>query len=375
MASYRRRGKTWTYYVSYKKPDGKRGQKSNGGYSTKKAAQLAAIEVEQLYSHGADLAMRDVGFVEYWDKWIKLYKADKHSQITEARYSTLRKHLLQYFGPDRTLKSVTKSDWQEFLNKYGAHRSKDAVSRLNGYVRSMCRNAIDDQIIYSNFTTGAVLSGRRPKDRSLKFLEIPALKKLYAHCVAHASLGTMYNYVIATGILTGARFAEIMGLQWQDVDFERATININKTWDYTYKTGFMPTKTPASVRVIDISPDLVALLKQLRAEQAAYYMKQGYRDDKDLVFRNKLHQVMGDSAANKALHQLEDQLNIKPRITFHGLRHSHVSYLLARGVDINYISHRLGHSDITVTLRVYAHLLKQTERQQVQATIRALQAL
>lgn len=375
MASITKRSGSWQYRVSYKDKDGERQFVNKSGFPTKKAASLAAAEIERQYHRGADLSLHDTTLIEYWDKWLALYKTGKHSRVTESRYKTIRKQLLAYWGLDRTLKSITKSDWQEFINGFGIGRAKDTVSKLNGYVRAMVDSAIDDQIVYSNFTHNTVLTGHAGKSRDLKYLEIADMKRLYEYCVEHASLRALYNYIIATGLKTGARYAEVIGLQWSDVDFDQGLLHINKTWDYMYGTGFKPTKTPSSVRDIEIPTGLAALLRQLKQQQAADNLKKGYRDPLDLVFRNNRHEVPTNSAINKALHQLEDVLGIQPRITFHGLRHSHVSYLIAQGVDIYYISHRLGHSNIDITLRVYSHLLDDSRKAQAKIALKALDAL
>jgi integrase len=375
MASFRKRGKTWTYYVYYKDNNGDKQQLNHGGYPTKKMAQLAAAEIEQQYRHGADLTAHKISLISYWDKWIKLYKAGKNAPITERRYSTIRKQLVAHFGEDTQLNNICKNDWQEFLNEFGADRTKDTVSKLNGYVRAMAESAVADRIIYSNFTKGTVLTGLNGKPRELKYLQLDDFAKLIKYCTKHARLRSVYNYMIITGALTGARFSEVAALQWPDIDWDTDTIHITKSWDYTYGGGFKATKTPSSVRDISMPPELATILKQLQTAQQERSLATGYRDPKHMVFRNIRHEVPGDSAINKALHQVEDDLGITPRITFHGLRHTHVSYLLSQGVDIYYISQRLGHSNIEITMRVYSHLLDQARKSQDTKALTALSTL
>lgn len=385
MASFRKRGKTWEYRVSYTDNHGVKQVISNSGYRTKALAAMEAAEIERKYRRGAQMDRMDISLLEYWDTWIGAYKQGKHAMITESRYKTLRKALEGYWG-DQKLREITKSDWQTFLNDYAAGptdpktherkpRSKDLVGRLNGYVRTMVNNAIDDQIIYSNFTRGAVNPGHQGKSASLKYLEVADFARVKAYAFNHASLSAITYYVIATGIMTGARISEILALQWTDLDFKNKTVSISKSWDYVHNTGFKPTKTPSSVRTISVPDDLLKLLKQLKYEQYAYNLKTGRRDDKNLIFRNPLGQVPGEYGCNKTLHAIEDRLDIHPRITFHGLRHTHVSYLISKGCTITYISHRLGHSNIQITLTTYAHLLKDFENEQASKAVLALAEL
>ncbi|ERL63999.1 site-specific integrase [Schleiferilactobacillus shenzhenensis] len=383
MANFMKRGKTWQYRVSYMDGQNQRQYVNKSGFATKRAAQEAAAEVERQYRRGADLGERSVTLLEYWDRWIKLYKSGKHATVTEKRYGIIRRQLARHFGEDQQLKTITKSDWQEFLNAYaagegrrnGLPRSKDSASKLNGYVRAMANAAVDDQIIFANFTSGAILSGEKGKASELKYLQTADFKKLLSHAVAHASLDKVYNYIIATAVLTGARFSEVIGLDWPNVDLDKAVLHIRHTWDYNYHTGFAPTKNESSVRDVDIPQELVTLLRQLKKEQQEYRLRAGYRDPYDLVFRNSQKEIPSNSAINKDLRMIEKKLAISPLITFHGLRHTHVSYLLSQGVDISYISHRIGHANIGITMTVYSHLLKDAERSQIKHTLEALSIL
>lgn len=129
------------------------------------------------------------------------------------------------------------------------------------------------------------------------------------------------------------------------------------------------------MRDIDVPVNLLDMLQKLHNEQREANLRTGYRDPKNLAFRNSRHQVPGDAALNRGLKRVEATLGFKQPVTFHGLRHTHVSYLLAKHCDIAYISQRLGHSDVTITLRVYQHLLKSYETEQAQLAVDALGAL
>lgn len=241
----------------------------------------------------------------------------------------------------------------------------------------MAESAIDDQIIYVNFTHDYINPGYRPTraDRDKKFLEAEDYGKLLDYCFSHARLSSIYCYIIATGILTGARFSEIIGLSWDRIDFEHNQLTIDRTWDYSRTKDFAPTKNEASIRTIAVTADLMDLLKQLKQEQAKHDLKTGYRDEKNVVFRNNLNHIPGDGGINKSLRGLEKRLGIKDPVTFHGLRHTHVSYLLSQGVEIMYISHRLGHASIKRTMDIYAHLLTEFETAQADKTLSVLAAL
>lgn len=375
MAYISKRGEKWQYVVRYKDSDGNYQRKSKSGFAKKKDAQEAAIELERQITEGGVID-DDPTFVDYYFHWIETYKLGKHSRVTESRYKTIGKQLRGYFGVTRKLKDIKRSDWQNFINFFGENHARDTTSKLNSYVRAMADSAMADRLIYFNFTDSVVLVGAKSKSGDLKFLQVSDYKKLKAYVFANASFKNIFNYIIATGILTGARLSEVLALTWKDINFKDQTICINKSWDYIYTHTFKDTKTPSSNRTIKIGRDLVGLLRQLKTDQSNYFKKIGRPVSiNELVFLNKDLTLISNVAINKDLRFIEKQLHITPLITFHGLRHTHVSFLLYQGIDIAYISHRLGHANISITLKIYAHLLKDHEEKEENKAVLYLENL
>ncbi|MCK8627659.1 tyrosine-type recombinase/integrase [Fructobacillus cardui] len=91
-------------------------------------------------------------------------------------------------------------------------------------------------------------------------------------------------------------------------------------------------------------------------------------------FQSTTGYPMTDNACNKKLAWLLEKLGAK-QIKMHGLRHTHASYLLANDVDIQYVSERLGHAGVDITMKVYAHLMKEKRFKEKDKTIRLLQNL
>ena len=284
--------------------------------------------------------------------------------------------LNNYFGTERKINSISRTEWQQFLNSFGKNHARSTVSKINNFVKNVVKSAVADQIIKFNFTEGAIVTGKKSKNETLKYLQEADFKKLKDYVFKNASLDKIYNYLIATGILTGARYSELLALTWRDIDFNKRQIKIDKSWDYTFTQNFKSTKTSSSRRIIDVDIELISLLEKLKQEQATYFNKiQQPISINGMVFYDKNLNLLPDYIINKHLKRIEKELNIKLLITFHGLRHTHVSYLLSKGVDINYISHRLGHSNISITLRVYSHLLKEQKESEANKAVKVLNAL
>lgn len=192
---------------------------------------------------------------------------------------------------------------------------------------------------------------------------------------AESRLDARYTspYLILVGGATGARFAELLGLTWDDIDFEGQTIDINKTW--LLNQGFGPTKNESSVRRIDIDDHTVGILKEYKQKQLELLKQIGIKNQHNLVFFNPLNGMITSNAVNKTLKKIQKQLSIEPSITFHGLRHTNASVLLYEGIDLLYVSEHLGHKDISITQEVYSHVLdelKQKNKPKVSAVLSSI---
>ncbi len=153
-------------------------------------------------------------------------------------------------------------------------------------------------------------------------------------------------------IMSGARQGELLGLKWSDVDWENSQIHIQRTFN---NDAWYDTKTETSDRKIDLGPAMMAELKKWKVACPP--------NELDLVFPNQAgnpinHNNLVNRHFNPALENAE-----LPKIRFHDLRHTYASLLIEQGENIKYIQTQLGHSSPTVTLNVYAHLMKEVNQE------------
>lgn len=165
-----------------------------------------------------------------------------------------------------------------------------------------------------------------------------------------------YNFIIYLSAMTGLRFAEVLGLTFEDIDFENKQISINKTWDYKYHTGYKKTKNLDSIRTIDVDKNTLKIIKTVcRIRKFKKPLQQ--------ICIDKNNKLPVSSTINRYLVKLCKKLSIN-LISFHGLRHTHASILLFKGVNILSVSKRLGHKDVTTTQSVYLHIIKEMEERE-----------
>lgn len=149
------------------------------------------------------------------------------------------------------------------------------------------------------------------------------------------------TYLIA---ITGMRFAEASGLTltWDDINFENQLIDVNKTFAYNSSKTFAPTKNKSSIRKIPIEQHTINLLKA--------YKEQYYVENPE----NRIFAKVSNTAANKSIKKI-----VGRNVHIHSLWHTYASFLIVQGADLISISQLLGHENLNITLKVYAHQLDQ----------------
>lgn len=359
MASFQKRGKTWQYTVSNKGNTPLR----KGGFATKKAAQVAAAEVEANLSKGVIMNSQPLPFDEYFEEWYKLYKKNVTKSTLEHYKYTLAA-IRSYFG-SKYIQDIKRRDYQEFLNVYGSTRARETVEKVHTHIRSCVLDAVEENIIRIDFTRKSVLTGSVPaKKPSEKHLHFEESEKLLKEIYKRLDLGLGY-YILLLGLTSGMRFGEMVGLTRKDFDFDNQLINIEKTWGYLPKMcdGFGPTKNEQSVRVIKMDKKTMDTFEKLFETTPTNLHR--------LVFfsAQSKYKVISNGNANKLLRGLLKDLGIIDTITVHGLRHTHASVLLYKKTSIYYIAERLGHKDIQTTLKDYSHLIKELREEDEQTTI------
>ncbi|WP_370569983.1 tyrosine-type recombinase/integrase [Sporosarcina sp. resist] len=351
MASFQKRGKTWEYRVS-RMINGTQKPIRKGGFRTKKEAEVAATELEANLRKGVIPHLKPEPFDEYFRGWVADYKVDI-STITLKRYQATLETIIFHFG-NSPIQNITKRQYQQFLNVYGLTHAKETTRKLNTHIRACIRTAIEENIIYKDFTKDVVLTGtakKRNEDKHLNYVESTLFLNKLFQITKDRNLRTITHYILLLGLTSGMRFGEMMGLTREDFDFTKNEIDVYETWDYKGGNGFIPTKNEQSIRIIKMDNKTMSAFQVLFNETP--------NNEIGLIFYSEIskYKCITNEYVNKLLRGMLKSLDIE-LISVHGLRHTHASILLYRKVSIYYVSERLGHKDIDTTLKYYAHIIK-----------------
>ena len=181
--------------------------------------------------------------------------------------------------------------------------------------------------------------------RSLNFWTLDEYKQF----IQTMEPGTRYYLMFEMLFWTGCRIGELLAITKADINFEKNQLSINKTY---YRTGMQDIitepKTKQSFRTIEI-PEF--LKEEIKEFVDGHY---GMPDTE------RLFPVVQEAVQHKMKRQIE--LAGVKKIRVHDIRHSHVAYLIEKGVEPLLIRDRLGHKDIRITLNTYGHLYPNQQR-------------
>jgi len=178
-----------------------------------------------------------------------------------------------------------------------------------------------------------------------------------ARFLATAATDSMDPYW-ALAIETGARTSELLGLGWADLDIARGTLTIGRRAVRLLKgTPILKegAKTAAGRRTIRLTEDTLTALVELRDRQQTRRRAVSDWVDQDLIFSTASGRPVNPSHVRRAFDRLVSQAGVK-RLTPHGMRKSHITALIAGGANIKAVAARVGHRDITTTLKTYTAL-------------------
>lgn len=168
-------------------------------------------------------------------------------------------------------------------------------------------------------------------------------------------------------LLTGYRRGELLGLEWPDIDFEHGVITVRRTSQYTNDKGMYTDtpKTASSARSTKISSALVDLLREYKIEQARTRLERGDLwaaewDSQPRLFTNLNGTPMQPSTPEKRLGRILERAGL-PHVSLHSLRHTNATLLITGGVDVRTVAARLGHSQTSTTMNIYAETIRNAE--------------
>lgn len=335
---------------------------SSGKVMTKREkaeqARLAVLEASKLktlsqYAKGVFMPTKSASFSE-------------NSRSSYQR--TLDLHILPILG-NVLMTDITPAMISKLLLDFQGNHAHASCIKLYNILNGLFQMAFLDDTISIN----PMLKVKRPSPRKGEHAQ-PEAEKAYTigelrrilECVSMEPLKwqAYINLVADTGLRRGEAYA----LEWSDINWTTSTVTVKRNAQYTPQAGvYLTSPKNGKARSVDIGPEVLAILQQLRAEQAKKAISR-------YVFTQEgSPEIMNPQTPTRYFKKFGDRYDIAD-FHPHKLRHTAASLAITNGADVVSVSERLGHSDAAVTLRMYAHANEESMRRAGQIVRDALKA-
>ena len=347
------------YTVGTDPGTGKQIQRSISGKTQKEVAQKLKAATSAIDA-GTYIAPSKMTVGEWLDIWQQDYLGGV-KPFTVASYSgVIRNHIKPALGAIRleALQAHTIQNFYNTLAKDTESRpalSAKTVQNIHGVLHNALKQAVLNKYIHSNPTDACILP--RKEKRQITPLDEDDIRRFLKAIQGH-SLEALFTVTLFTGMREG----EVLGLGWEQVDFERGIIHIVRQLQLQRGGGghyIYASLKNDRIRSISPAPWIMQLLHAHKAKQAALRLQAGALwEDSGLVFTNEVGHHL---AVNTVFRQYKAVVTSigRPDARFHDLRHSYAVASIMAGDDIKTVSSNLGHATVAFTLDVYGHVTDQ----------------
>jgi integrase len=282
-------------------------------------------------------------FADFAERSLALQKHDVEGHVLQAKQQILERDILPYFG-SRKINTIEPSEIKEWQNTLAERLSIGSIKKY----RSVLNHIFDDAWREGKVQENPVLKVKLPKKSNAKVFrtEMLPFSENEINLILKNAKG-QFRWFLQCSIFSGIRPGEAVALDWSDVCFDTKTIDISKTVKRSGNGGYIigKPKTDASIRKIDMLPQVEEALR-------AQFLETGLNNQK--IFLNRFGKPWNTPDFLNTRFKLLLKNIGTARRNIYNTRHTFASQMLAKKIDIGWISKNMGHENIQITLQTYA---------------------
>ena len=402
--SVRKKGKKWYYRFYVEDESGNRVQKEFPGTESKSETEALLRKAMENYESTQFIAKaKNITLGDILDMWIEEdVKPSNRSNGTVKGYINIIDRIKQHPISKRKMQSIKPEHLQKYFDELGSTLSYMRMYSYAAVFRGAFRFAVFPKQVIT-FNPMQYVTMRAQKDtcdlfqgeNNSRFTTVSAAQYNQITSTLKAK-GSAALLPIQIAYYSGLRLGEVCALSWQDIDLEEQCMTIRRSMAYDQhrkKMEIGPSKRN-KVRTVDFGDTLTAILKAVLEEKESSrkkygeYYKQNYcmcvKDNNrthydlyateqckdlpeghipfDLVCTRADGRFIRPEFVERNCHRLSKAIDGLDGFHFHSLRHTYTSNLIARGAAPKDVQELLGHTDVNLTLNVYAHSARESKR-------------
>jgi integrase len=360
--SIRQKGRGWQ--IRYRKDGQRKYEQVNGTFKlAEKVLRERLVAIEK----GEYVGKKKLTTNTYFQDWLETYAVTNCTSKTVQGY---RQSINCYTAPIAgiTLQKLDATHIQPiYAGMIKRGLSNRTVDALHKALSIALNTAVKQGILKRNPLDNVIAPKVSKKEVEIWDSEIraEAIKVL-----KESQYGDFYQL----GLITGMRRGEIAGLKWAAVNLANHQLQVVNTLQRITGQGLVngQPKTERSRRSIALSADTVALLHEIRGKQMTQQIEiSDAWTDSGYVFTDADGLPLDPNLMTRAFKKIVTTAGL-PKLTIHGLRHTHATMLLEQGVNPKVVSERLGHASVATTMDIYSHVLPDMQEKAALAIDKAL---
>ncbi len=347
-------------------------QISMPGLDGQRIYRYAKNEKEAIKLHRQLLSQREQGTLlanpsrrqllsQHMEEWLEMKRHDVKPNTYLGMKSYIKCHIDPVLGNIK-LQDLTTSRIQKF---YGSRLQKGMSPNSLRAIHSCLKRALDTAVKWKKIPENPCHDVELPRRLKSKnhYYTLDEVERLLNAAQGHF----LFEGLIMLTLATGMRCGELLALTWDDIHFQKGIVKVTKTIsrdkreDGTLYLRTVPPKSESSIRDIRVSKSVLAALQKHRMLQREERMKAKTWEDSNLVFCTHAGEFIWPANLYLCFKRLLKRAGLPDYFTFHDLRHTVGTHLIRQRIPANAVQKQMGHSDVKITLGIYAHATPEME--------------
>ncbi len=376
------RGRKWYYVIRVTDPStGLSKPKWVGGFDTEAEAKAERDDARVKARRGQYVDRNRITVAEYLTSWLDAHSLEVKPRTLAGYRDYINRYVVPRIGRMRlqAVKPATLTNLYRELHEAGGRGGRELSARSVEYLHAILRKAFNDPVRSDRLiTSNPADNAKRPRCDVRPPGTVWTTTQLRIF-LDSATAGHRLRAFYRLSAYTGARRGELLNLRWADVDWRAPAILIRGSVGMVEGRRVEGTTKGGHERVVSLDAGTVAALRDHRRRQAADRLTAGaswvpgdylfttelgaplYPDTVTNLMSKLIRQYNGPAVAGvrgRPRQALPPPAVLLPMARLHDLRHLHATMLLTAGVPVHVVAARLGHADPSITLKVYAHIIR-----------------